>query len=172
MALVEAWMGRTWICTCGYVKLWEGNNFSEGNSQHLFDWYTWSHTIHGFIFYWALWKWGRKDWSVGLRLLLATVIEVGWEVLENSPVIIDRYREGTVSLDYYGDSVLNSVMDVWAMVVGFVMAWKWPVKWIVIGAIMMELVAGWWIRDNLLLNVIMLIRPIEAIKEWQLGAMP
>lgn len=160
-------MGRTAICTCGYVKLWEGDNFGPGNSQHISDWYTFSHIIHGFIFYYAVRKFFPKL-PAYMQLLIALVVEAAWELLENSPMIIDKYRSTTASVDYYGDSILNSLSDIIAMTLGFVVASRVSWKVIVPAAILMELVTIYFIRDALIFNVIMLIYPFEFIKTWQM----
>lgn len=163
-------MGRVPICTCGYVKLWHGVVFSAENSQHVSDWYTFSHVIHGFGFYWLAWLIGRRlGWSLGVRFTIAMAVEASWEVLENTPMVIDRYRATTIALDYYGDSILNSVADMGAMGLGFFLAARLPVAVTIVLTLVMELGVGWMIRDNLLLNIIQLVYPLEFILRWQQG---
>jgi Protein of unknown function (DUF2585) len=168
VAAIEIAMGRVLWCRCGDIKLWHGVVQSSENSQHISDWYTFSHVIHGLAFYWLLWALARR-WPLQRRLAVATVLEGSWEVLENTPLIIDRYRAATIAFDYYGDSVLNSVSDICAMVLGFWIAGRVPVWTSVALAIGFELFVGAVIRDNLTLNIIMLLYPIEAIKRWQGG---
>ncbi|THD36149.1 MAG: DUF2585 family protein [Sphingomonas sp.] len=165
---VELSWHRPLICPCGTIKLWTGAVWSAENSQQISDWYSLSHIIHGFLFYGAAWLVlpGRaRLWA----LPLAVLIEGSWELLENSPIIIDRYRAATAAVGYSGDSILNSMSDIGMMVIGFAVARRIPV-WATIGlALFFELLALAVIRDNLTLNVLMLVHPIDAIRVWQAG---
>lgn len=174
--LVLLAMDRPPICECGYVKLWHGKINDAGNSQHIADWYTPSHIIHGMIFYALGWfVFVRRGWggNTGARwgLPLAVLLESAWEVLENTPFIIDRFRAVTANWGYSGDSVLNSAADIGWMAFGFWLALRLPVKATVALALIGEVVAALVVRDNLTLNVIMLLFPVEAIAEWQAAGM-
>ena len=165
-------MNRPPICECGYVKLWHGNINDAGNSQHIADWYTPSHIIHGMIFYalgWLLFgKWGLGSENAGkYSFTLAVFLEAFWDVLENTPFVIDRYRSVTVNWGYSGDSVINSMADIGWMSFGFYLALKLPVRVTVALALIAEVVTAIVVRDNLTLNVIMLLYPVDAIAEWQ-----
>ena len=159
-------MDRPPICACGDVKLWHGIVQSSENSQHIADWYTPSHIIHGFIFF-GLGRLLLKKWPLGLALCAAIVVEGAWEILENSPVIIDRYREVTISYGYEGDSILNSVFDLFWMILGFFLASRLPWKVTLALVLTFEIFTAYMIRDNLALNILMLVAPVEAVKGWQ-----
>ncbi|MBX7143390.1 MAG: DUF2585 family protein [Oligoflexia bacterium] len=159
-------LGRTWWCSCGELAVWAWDVNSRHNSQHIVDWYSFSHVLHGVIFYWLLWLLFRGK-SLALRLLAAMAIEASWEIAENSPFIIERYRSATIALNYYGDSILNSLSDVGMCCFGFYLAARLSVRTSIILFVAVELFLLVMIRDNLTLNVLMLLWPIDSIKAWQ-----
>ena len=161
-------MGRNPICTCGAVDLWVGARDSPRTSQMLADWYSLSHIVHGLLFYAALWLVARR-WPVEWRFLIAVLAEASWEVTENTPMVIDRYRATTAALGYTGDSIVNSLSDVAMMALGFLIARKLPVRTSIILLILLELVPLTIIGDNLALNVLALIAPNHVIQVWQAG---
>lgn len=158
-------MGRRWWCKCGQLFLWAGAKGSH-NSQHLADAYTGSHLQHGFLFYWLAHKvFPRRSWW--WRLNAALALEIVWEIWENTPFIIDKYRQDTVSLDYVGDSILNSIGDVLACALGFAAAGSFPVALSLAVYLGIELTMLLTIRDSLTLNILMLVAPVEQVKTWQ-----
>ena len=159
-------MGRVLICDCGYIKLFEPGVNTAGNSQHIADWYTPSHFLHGVLFYLLAWALFRNR-SLAFRLAFAVLLEAGWEILENTPMVMDHYRSETMAIGYSGDSVLNSVMDTVFMAIGFFFAARVPVWASLLAFLVLEIGTAIIIRDNLTLNVLMLTWPVEAIKTWQ-----
>jgi len=167
-AVVLLAMGRNPMCTCGTVDLWVGERDSAKTSQMLADWYSLSHIVHALLFYAALWLVARR-WPVERRFLTALVFEAGWEITENTPFVIDRYRATTAALGYTGDSVINSLSDIAMMALGFLLARKLPVWASVAALIALEIVPLVAIRDNLTLNVWTLLAPNAAVQAWQSG---
>ncbi len=173
LAASASWLlldGRQAFPSSGHVQLWYDDPWGPEGSQHLFDWYSPSHLIHGILFYAALWLVVPRL-ALRWRFLLAVVVECAWELVENSDAVIERYRTATASKDYLGDSVLNSVMDVLCMAVGFWLARRLPV-WASVALVLgFEALTTWLIRDGLALNVLMLLWPVEAVRDWQVGGM-
>jgi len=167
-ALVLYLFGQPPICTCEYVKFWEGVVLSGGNSQHLTDWYTFSHAIHGLLFYLGLWYFFPRM-EVWKRLLFAVGIEAAWEIVENTPMVINHYREQALAQGYTGDSIINSISDTMAMIIGFIMARRLPVWTVVVIGLLLEFFVAYMIRDNLTLNVMNLIHQFPSIADWQAG---
>jgi hypothetical protein len=168
VAGTEFAMGRNPICTCGAVDRWVGARDSPRTSQMLADWYSLSHIVHGLLFYALLWLVARR-WGIEWRFLVSMLIEASWEVIENTPMVIDRYRATTAALGYSGDSIVNSLSDVVMMALGFLIARKLPVRTAVLLLILLELVPLYVIRDNLALNLLALIAPNQAVQAWQAG---
>ena len=169
---LSAWllvaMGRPLTYRHGPVRLWSSDVQSDQNSQQLADPYTFTHVTHGVVLFWLVGLVGRSL-PAGTRAVLALALECAWEVLENTDLVIQRYRAATVSLGYYGDSVLNSISDVSAAAIGCALAAWLPVWPLVAGIVFLEAALALWIRDNLTLNILMLLRPIDAIRRWQMG---
>jgi len=170
-ASAELWMGRLPLGPDGRFGLWEGDIWSSEQSQRFADPYTFSHTIHGMLFYAFLWLVARRL-PVRYRFIGALMLEGAWEILENSPIIINRYREVTISLGYVGDSVFNSLSDIVFVGLGFLFAWRARLGVTVLVIIAMEVGTALWVRDNLALNIIMLVHPLDAIKVWQTAGRP
>ena len=166
--IVERLFGRSFLCRCGRLRLWTGQVFGPENSQQLADWYSLSHVVHGLLFYAGV-RLAMPRSSQMARLLVATAVEAMWEMAENSPPVIARYRATTASLGYVGDSIVNSLGDIGFMLLGFALASRLPVRAAGALGVALELIALAAIRDNLTLNVLMLIHPIAAIRQWQLG---
>ncbi len=170
-AAIELFMGRLPLGPDGRFSWWEGNIWSSEQSQRFADPYSFSHILHGVLFYGVLWLVARRA-PQRTRLVAAVLLEASWEVLENSPIIINRYRAVTISLGYTGDSVLNSMSDILMMMLGFLIASRWRVWALVALVIAVEIGMLYFVRDNLTLNILMLVYPIEAIRQWQMAAAP
>jgi hypothetical protein len=167
-AVLELAMGRPAICTCGRVEFWYGDLFGPGLSQHLTDWYSFTHITHGFVFY-ALLTLVAPRAAFGPKLVAMLALEVSWEVMENTPIIIDRYRQSALAQGYLGDSVINSVSDAGFAVVGFVFARGLPTGWSVAAVLVSEAALALLIHDNLLLDVVQLVHPMRTLSDWQVS---
>ncbi|HET7281252.1 MAG TPA: DUF2585 family protein [Sphingomicrobium sp.] len=165
-AAAELAMGRNPICTCGEIELWVGARDSAKTSQMLVDWYSLSHVVHGLLLYALLWLVARR-WTVEWRFLTGTLLEAAWEVTENTPFVIDRYRATTAAIGYTGDSIVNSMSDILMMAFGFLVARKLPVWATIMLLIVLEIVPLLVIRDNLTLNILNLLAPNPALQAWQ-----
>src|SRR5262245_23099460 len=159
-AAALAAMGHPAICKCGYVKLWHASRTDSETSSHI---------LHGILLYWLLGLLAQGRLSVAARLVIATTLETSWEIIENTPFIINRYRAVTISRDYFGDSIVNSMADIAAMIVGFLIAARLP-AWVTVALLIaVEITLLALIRDNLTLNIIMLIHPSDWLRQWQAG---
>lgn len=160
--------GRQWWCACGEFYLWAGDIWSRHNSQHFIDPYSFTHISHGLFFYWIL-TLAMPRITIQWRLCISIAIESLWELIENTDYVINRYREATISLEYYGDSIVNSLGDIIFCGGGFLLAYFIGLRWSVVLFVLMEVILIFWIRDSLLINIIMLIYPIDSIRTWQMG---
>ncbi|MFN0195600.1 MAG: DUF2585 family protein [Planctomycetaceae bacterium] len=160
--------GRLWTCACGSLAIWKSNVISQHSSQHLFDPYAFTHVLHGVILFWGL-NAIRALRSPAWKLWWCIALEGLWEILENSPLIIDRYRNETAALGYEGDTIINALGDIFSCALGFELTRRLGFRRSLAFFVGLELVLLFWIRDNLTLNVLMLVWPIEAIKNWQLN---
>lgn len=165
---ILALMGRPFFCPCGTLKLWQGDVFSPQVSQHLTDWYTFTHVIHGILLYGGLW-WLLPDKSHGHRFIMALAIEGSWEIFENTEFVIDYYRQNTMAVEFYGDTIINSVSDLGAMAVGYWITFNLPLWGSVGMLVVIEVLLTLIIRDSFFLNVLMFLYPFEFIKSWQLA---
>ncbi len=166
-ALLLRLEGRLWLCACGSIQLWSGQICSANNSQHFLDPYSFTHVLHGFLFFWliaCLLSRLRASW----QLALALAVEAAWEVFENTNFIIDRYRSETAALGYNGDTVVNSFGDILCCLIGFVVAQRLGLRRSLVVFAVLELILIVWIKDSLLLEILMLVVPIDAVRAWQM----
>lgn len=162
-------MGRAPWCSCGSPVPWSWDVWSTHNSQHVLDPYAFTHVLHGLAFFGGLWVLAGTRVPIAWRGAAAAMLESGWEILENSPIVIERYRAATISLDYFGDSVANSMADVACCLLGFWIASKLPWKVTLAVFFVTESVLLWWVHDSLLLNILQLVWPLESVKQWQMS---
>jgi len=165
-ALLLRLEGRLWVCACGSIQLWAGQICSANNSQHFLDPYSFTHVLHGFLFFWMI-AWLLRL-NVNWQLALAVVVEAAWEVFENTNFIIDRYRSETAALGYNGDTVVNSFGDILCCLVGFIVARRLGLRRSLVVFAVLEVVLIVWIKDSLLLEILMLVIPMDALRGWQM----
>ena len=163
--------GRMFLCDCGHFAVWTSDACSSQTSQQLFDPYSFTHVLHGFLFFWLMALLFRRL-SSSWQVLLAVLLEGAWEVFENTPFVIHKYRTETAALGYQGDTIVNSLGDLTCALIGFLLARKLGVRWSLIFFLLVEVVLTLWIHDSLLLQILMLIRPVQAIKLWQVCVQP
>jgi hypothetical protein len=166
-ALVLHLEGRLWLCACGRIQLWSGQICSADNSQHFLDPYSFTHVLHGFLFFWLI-AWFSSRLRPNWQLALAVAVEAAWEVFENTNFIIDRYRSETAALGYNGDTVVNSFGDILCCLIGFIVARRLGLRRSLVVFAVLELVLIVWIKDSLLLEILMLVVPLDAIRTWQM----
>ncbi len=166
-ALLLRLEGRLWLCACGSIQLWSGQICSANNSQHFLDPYSFTHVLHGFLFFWLI-AWLLSRLRANWQLALAVAVEAGWEVFENTNFIIDRYRSETAALGYNGDTVVNSFGDILCCLIGFMVARRLGLRRSLVVFVVLELVLIVWIKDSLLLEILMLVVPIDAVRAWQM----
>jgi hypothetical protein len=167
-AALELAMGRKIWGISGQPGIWAGDINSRHNSQYLTDPYSFSHLTHNILLYGLMCTVARRL-PRGVRAIIAMALEAGWEVLENNNTVIERYRAATISLHYYGDSVMNSMCDILTCMIGFTIAAILPVRMTIVAIFVLEIGLALWIRDGLLLNIVMLIHPVPAIRTWQMS---
>ena len=159
--------GRLWLCACGRIQVWSGQVCSANNSQHFLDPFSFTHVLHGFLFFWLIARLLPR-FSKNWQLALAIAVEALWEVFENTNFIIDRYRSETASLGYNGDTVVNSFGDILCCLVGFIIARRLGLRRSLIVFAVLEVVLIFWIRDSLVLEILTLVIPIDAVRAWQM----
>ncbi len=168
-ALILQSQGRIWWCANDSFTPWSSDIWTRHNSQHLFDPYTFTHILHGVLYFWLI-TLVFKKMPLIWQFTLAIVIACSWEILENSKYIIERYRAETISLDYTGDSIANALSDIFSCGVGFYIAYKLKLWWSLAFFLVTEIILLFWIRDSLIVNIIMLLYPLKSIKTWQIGS--
>jgi hypothetical protein len=159
--------GRLWICACGRIQVWASQVCSSNNSQHFLDPYSFTHVLHGFLFFWLI-TWLFRRLSANWQLTLAVAVEACWELFENTNFVIERYRSQTAALGYNGDTIVNSFGDIFCCLVGFVIARRLGLRGSIVVFLLLETVLIFWIRDSLLLEIVTLVIPIDAVRAWQM----